>query len=160
GIVIDDIPFGVSGGGQAGNLPELDPGDLQRVEVLRGPQGTTYGAGSMGGLVKYVTTEPSPDKLTGRLQTGTSYGHNGSTPGLHLRGSVNIPVTSELAVRASGLVRDEPGYIDNPIAGIEGIDQSRTFGGRIAAMWKPSHDTSLSVSALYQDFKRNGLDEE
>jgi iron complex outermembrane recepter protein len=160
GVVIDDIPFGLSGGAQAGIIPEIDPGDLARIEVLRGPQGSLYGAGSMGGLLKYATADPSGDRITGRLQTGTSHTYNGSAPGLNLRGSINLPVSKTLAMRANGFVRQDSGYIDNPVRGLDGVNQSRVFGGRISARWQPSRETSLLVGALYQDFKRNGLDEE
>jgi len=53
-------------------LPELDPGDLARVEVLRGPQGTLYGSDSMGGLVKFVTVAPSTDAFSGQVSAGTN----------------------------------------------------------------------------------------
>src|SRR4029078_2410442 len=68
GIYIDDSPFGASGGFGAFTIPDLDPQDLARVEVLRGPQGTLYGAGSLGGLLKYVTAMPDPPKFSGRLE--------------------------------------------------------------------------------------------
>jgi len=58
GVTVDDVPFGGSGGGDQ-LVPDFDPGDLARIEVLRGPQGTLYGASSLGGLVKFVTVDPS-----------------------------------------------------------------------------------------------------
>jgi iron complex outermembrane receptor protein len=60
-------------------VPHLDPGELQRVEVLRDPQGTLYGASSMGGLLKFVTANPSTDGLSGRLQAGASSVSHGVT---------------------------------------------------------------------------------
>jgi outer membrane cobalamin receptor len=65
GITVDGIAFGPStsiGGGFS--APDLDPSDLARIEILRGPQGTLYGASSMGGLVNYVTVDPSPSAST------------------------------------------------------------------------------------------------
>ncbi len=160
GVVIDDIPFGLSGGSQTGVIPEIDPGDLARIEVLRGPQGSLYGAGSMGGLVKYVTADPTSDKLSGHVEAGTNDVHNGSAPGLNLRGAFNVPVDQTFALRASGFVRQDAGYIDNPVRRVDGINESRMFGGRVSALWRPARNTSLNVGAIYQDFKRNGLDEE
>ncbi len=67
---IDDSPFGTTTANALGSFStlDLDPGTLQRVEVLRGPQGTLYGASAMGGLIKYVTTPPSLDKFGGRVE--------------------------------------------------------------------------------------------
>src|ERR1700722_7920152 len=88
GILIDDAPFGGSVGlGSAGLVPDIDPGDLARVEVLRGPQGTLYGASSMGGLIKFVTKDPSPTDYGGPPGTGFYEGQNGAQPGFYLRGS-------------------------------------------------------------------------
>ena len=69
GVTVDDVPYGSStsnGGGAV--VPDIDPGDLARVEVLRGPQGTLYGANSMGGLLKFVTVDPSTDAVSGHVQ--------------------------------------------------------------------------------------------
>ncbi len=74
GILVDDVPYGSStslGGGY--QAPDLDPGDLARVEVLRGPQGTLYGASSLGGLIKYVTIDPSTDSLGGPCAGGREH---------------------------------------------------------------------------------------
>ena len=103
GIVIDDVPFGGStalGGGQV--MPDIDPGDLARVEVLRGPQGTLYGASSMGGLIKFVTVDPSTDALSGRVQAGVSEVHNAGQAGYNVRGSLNVPINNTLAMSVSG----------------------------------------------------------
>jgi iron complex outermembrane receptor protein len=72
GIVVDDAPFGSTRSMAGSFAPDIDPGDLARVEVLRGPQGTLYGASSLGGLVKFVTVDPSPDALSGRVQADTN----------------------------------------------------------------------------------------
>ena len=68
GITIDDVPFGSSVAVGYGDqlIPDLDPADLSRVEVLRGPQGNLYGASSLGGLVKFVTSDPSLTTFGGR----------------------------------------------------------------------------------------------
>ena len=82
GVIVDDVPFGSPINYEAGNLvPDLDPGDLARIEVLRGPQGTLYGANSMGGLIKFVTKDPSTDAYSGRAEVGTYNVYNGTEPG-------------------------------------------------------------------------------
>jgi iron complex outermembrane receptor protein len=159
GITVDDVPYG-SSTNLAGNVvPDIDPSDLARVEVLRGPQGALYGASSMGGLLKFVTVDPSPDKVSGRAAVGTIGVHNGAALGYNARAGVNIPVTSTLAIRASGFMREDPGYIDNPVLGIEGVNEAHVGGGRLAALWEPSQLFSVRLSALYQRFKGDGTND-
>lgn len=152
GISIDDVPFGAStnsGGGVT--VPDFDPGDLARVEVLRGPQGTLYGASSLGGLLKFVTVDPSTSSFGGRMEAGTSSVHNGADLGYNFRGAVNVPLDDTLAIRASAFTHRDAGYIDNPVLRIDGINQQYVRGGRLAALWRPSDEFSLKMSALYQD---------
>jgi iron complex outermembrane receptor protein len=162
GVLVDDVPFMGSvgqGGTQGVNVPDFDPGDLARVEVLRGPQGTLYGASSMGGLIKYVTRDPSTDGYSGRVEAGTSSVYNGAQPGFNVRASANIPLGETLAMRASAFQRQDPGYIDNPATHVDGINVEQVYGGRISALWRPSEAASLKLSALYQYAHRDGLNE-
>lgn len=154
GFVVDDIPFGASSMWMS--APEIDPNELASVEVLRGPQGTLYGANSMGGLVKYVTVDPSTDRVTGRAQVGLSSVHNGDDLGLNVRGAVNIPLSDTLAVRASGFKRRDPGYIDNPVRNEKGINEANASGGRFSALWRPSEAFSLKLGALVQNWSAEG----
>jgi outer membrane receptor protein involved in Fe transport len=160
GVAIDDVPFGAStdltGGGY---VPDLDPGDLARVEVLRGPQGTLYGANSMGGLVKYVTVEPTFDRYSGRIEVGTNSVYNGDSLGYTLRGSANLPLGRTWALRASGYSRLDPGYVDNPIRHVDGLNRAMAHGGLLTALWRPSQKTSLRLSAMYQHADSDGAPE-
>src|SRR5258707_15684314 len=82
GLTVDDVPYGASTNNGGGLLvPDFDPGDLAQVEVLRGPQGTLYGASSLGGLIKFVTRDPSTDGVSGRVEAGLSSVHNGTGVG-------------------------------------------------------------------------------
>jgi len=156
GITIDDVPFG-SSSGLVGNLvPDIDPGDLARVEVLRGPQGTLYGASSLGGLLKFVTIDPSTDRISGHVDAGTNSVYNGNGLGYNFRAGINIPLSDTFAVRASAFTRQDPGYIDNPVLGTEGINEAHARGGRLSALWKQSGTFSLKLSAMYQDITGNG----
>lgn len=151
GIIVDDLPFGsVTETGGGAFVPDLDPGDLRRVEVLRGPQGTLYGANSLGGLIKYVTIDPDTRATSGRLQAGASTVHNGGQLGYQLRGSINLPVNETIAVRASGFTRLDPGYIDQPLNDVEGVNKGRAEGGRVSALYRPSDAFSLKLTALLQ----------
>jgi iron complex outermembrane receptor protein len=157
GIVVDDVPYGSStvlGGGFL--APDFDPSDLARVEVLRGPQGTLYGANSLGGLVKYVTIDPSTDRVSGLLEAGTSRVFNGEEYGYNYRGSINVPLSDTVAIRASGFARRDPGYIDNVLTGQSGINRTTVDGGRLSALWRPSQDFSMKVSALLQNSNADG----
>jgi len=157
GIMIDDVPFGSSTAiGYGAVIPDLDPADLTRIEVLRGPQGTLYGASSLGGLIKFVTADPSTDALTGHLEAGTSGVQNGSDMGYSFRGSANIPVSSDLALRASAFTRLDPGYIDNIVTQRDGVNEQRVSGGRLSGLWSPLEDVSVKLSALYQDSRSDG----
>jgi iron complex outermembrane receptor protein len=156
-ILVDDVAFGASTNSLSSNLvPDIDPGDLARVEVLRGPQGTLYGASSMGGLIKFVTKDPSPSEYSGRLETGFNEVHHGAEPGFNLRGSANIPLGEDAAIRVSGFERQDAGYIDNVVNNEKGVNQANAYGARVALLWQPRSDFSLKISALYQNIKSNG----
>ena len=159
GIAVDDVPYGSStaigaGGGMV--VADIDPADLARIEVLRGPQGTLYGASSMGGLIKYVTLDPSTDATTGRLEANMNGVVNGAELGYGVRGSVNLPLSDSLAIRASAFTREDPGYIDNVQTGQTGINEDHVSGGRVAALWRPASTISLKLSALYQEARSDG----
>jgi len=155
GILVDDVPFG-GPGVQSAAIPEIDPGDLARIEVLRGPQGTLYGADSMGGLVKFVTMNPSTSGYSGRFEAGTSWVQNGAEPGFNLRGAANVPLGSTFAVRMSGFQRHDAGYIDNVASNQSGINEAQASGGRLSALWQPSEIFSAKLNALYQRYKTTG----
>jgi len=144
-VTVDDVPF--STGTNA--VPDFDPGDLARVEVLRGPQGALYGSSGMGGLVKFVTVDPSTKAFTGRVEAGADSVRNGDSLGHTVRGSFNVPLNDVLALRASAFTRKDPGYLDNPVLHLNGVNEERVSGGHVALLWKPSESFSAKLSALY-----------
>jgi len=157
GIVLDDVPYGATiNPGYAPYAPDLDPGDLARIEVLRGPQGTLYGASSLGGLLKYVTVDPSTADVSGRLQVGSNHIAGGDGLGYSVRGSANVPLSEELAIRVSGFSRLDPGYIDNVRTGQDGVNEVRSEGGRLSALWQPSERFSVKFNALIQKLRPHG----
>jgi outer membrane receptor protein involved in Fe transport len=159
-IVVDDVPFGMSIDGAGGNVvPDIDPSDLERIEVLRGPQGALFGANSMGGVVKFVTKDPSTEGYSGRAEAGLSSVRNGAEPGFNVRGAANIPLSDALAIRASGYTREDAGYIDNPVTGEEGVNDARSKGGQLTALWRPTETVSLRLGAMYQQYKADGVSE-
>jgi outer membrane receptor protein involved in Fe transport len=158
GVTIDDIPFGASQAYGFGDrlYPDLDPADLARIEVLRGPQGTLYGASSLGGLLKYVTADPSLTALTGYARLDVNGVDHGGT-GYGVRGTVSVPlITDTLAFSVGEFKRRDAGFIDNPILGTTDVNSRDVKGGRIALLWKPSEDVSLKIGVLTQDTTANG----
>lgn len=160
GVMVDDLPFGATIFRGGGNIaPDIDPSDLQRVEVLRGPQGTLYGVSSLGGLIKYVTVDPSTRGVSGSIQTGITSVEGGDDLGYNLRGSLNLPLSPTLALRASAYTRSTPGYIDNPAANLEDVNRETSAGGRLTLLWRPLDALSVKLSALYQSRDTNGANQ-
>jgi iron complex outermembrane receptor protein len=160
GVVIDDVPFGGSTGvSYASRIqPDLDPAMLQQIEVLRGPQGTLYGASSIGGLLKYVTKDPSSAGLSGTLQSDVNTVSHGGI-GYGVRGSINVPVTDSLAILAGAFSRRDAGYIDNVTTGKNNVNSVNAKGGQVIALWRPQEGVSLKLSALLQNTDGNGSSE-
>lgn len=158
GIVVDDVPYGgtISGGGGL-VVPDIDPSELERIEVLRGPQGTLYGAASLGGLFKLVTIDPSPDWVSGQVQAGITEIKNGGKLGYVTRGSVNVPLADTVAVRASGFLRRDPGYVDDRTRGIGGVNEADAIGGRVSLLWLANEAVTVKLSALFQKIEGDGL---
>ncbi|NIJ15917.1 TonB-dependent receptor [Sphingobium vermicomposti] len=153
GVTIDDVPYGsASSAGYGDQLTaDLDPSDLDRIEVLKGPQGTLYGASALGGLLKYVTTDPNTQEFSGRVQADASTVAHGEE-GFALRGAVNIPlIADELALRVSGFYRNDPGYIDNVLTGERNTNDGHAEGGRVSLLWKPSPAVQVKLNALLQN---------
>src|SRR5581483_11991118 len=145
-VLLDDVPI-------SGATPNIDPGNLASVEILRGPQGTLYGASGLGGVLKFVTSRGSTDALSGRFEAGADTVHYGYDLGYNVRGSANIPLTQDLAVRVSSFWRQDAGYIDNPFIHVNGINRDAAEGGTLAALWSPADNFSLKVNYLYQQIQ-------
>ncbi|MDY6922377.1 MAG: TonB-dependent receptor [Pseudomonadota bacterium] len=147
---VDETPYGSATSLANGAIltPDIDPFDLERIEILRGPQGTLYGANSLGGLVKYVTVAPDPDGFHSAFEAGVEHVEAGDT-GWSARGAVNIPLADDLAMRISGVHRQEPGYIDDPRRG-DGVNDGVTEGGRVSVLYRPTDLLSVRGSAVRQ----------
>lgn len=148
---IDDTPYTTEGpfanGGSA--TPNLDTYDLQRVEFLRGPQGTLYGTNALGGLVKYVTNAPDPSGFAASAQGGLSSVEHGGT-GYDLHGMVNVPLADDTALRVVGYDNLYPGFIDDPSRGAKDINEVRIAGVRASLLYAPTEDFSIRLNAIYQ----------
>jgi outer membrane receptor protein involved in Fe transport len=156
---INDAPYGSSTVYAGGGLltPDLDPADLERIEVLRGPQGTLYGANSLGGLVKFVTVPPDATRTFGYVSTGYSSVKGGGS-GFNERAMFNLPLIADtLALRINAYDRKDPGYIDNVATGQSKVNEATVRGGRAEMRWTPTDKVSVSLSALAQNLSSDGL---
>jgi iron complex outermembrane recepter protein len=149
---LDDSPFGTTTANALGSFStlDLDPATIQRVEVLRGPQGTLYGASAMGGLIKYVTIPPNLTEYGGRVElTGSTVDPGGQ--GFGARAMLTGPlVTDKLGFTVNAFYRLDPGYIDNPHLGKTNLNTTGIDGARIALLWRPVDKLSIDFSALFQ----------
>jgi outer membrane receptor protein involved in Fe transport len=151
GMYLDQSPLGSSGIYQAANFFSLDllPYDIERIEVLRGPQGTLYGAGAMGGLIKYVTVAPDPGSKEFRVGGGLSTVSDSGDTGWNVRFGGNVPLSDSVALRFSYARNDLPGYIDNSVTGEEDINGGSQTSARAALRWQ-SDTASFDLVAMRQ----------
>lgn len=153
GVLVDDVPFGSTTSYGQPPFPDLDPGVLDHIEVLRGPQGTLYGASSLGGLIKFVTRDPDPNAWFGNVEVGPSFVRGGGD-GWNVRASLNIPIMSDrVALLLGGFYRDDPGWITNifPTATQRNdTNAAETRGGSAKLLIKPVDDLTITFSALAQ----------
>jgi iron complex outermembrane recepter protein len=160
GIYIDDTPIQIRG--LAFNPDDTLPKsfDVDRVEVLRGPQGTLFGAGSEGGTVRYITTPPSLDKTSIYARSELSFTQGGDPSyeaGIAAGGPI---IDGTLAARATVWYRRDGGWIDlvdptatDPQSAV--VDKNANYGEttllRLAALWKPLDQWSVTPSIFYQN---------
>ena len=158
GVVVDGAPIGSSSAFAAGgsNAFDLDPSDIQRVEVLRGPQGTLYGASTLGGLVSYVTRRPSLSSIGGSLGSEVATTDGGDMSWL-VRGAVDLPlVADQLAIRASGFYDHRGGFIDNRTVGGDNLNDTTRRGARVALFARPTEWLDFNLWYGRQELEVDG----
>ena len=160
GIYLDDTPIQMRA--LAFNPDEALPQsfDLDRVEVLRGPQGTLFGAGSEGGTVRYITTQPSLTKTSIYSRNEISYTEGGE-PSYETGVAGGTPIIDgTLGVRVSAWYRYDGGYINriDPVS-LQTVQTNANFAQtklfRMAAIWAPSDNWKITPSYYYQDRYEN-----
>lgn len=150
---LDDVPLSADT-----PQPDIRLYDLERVEILRGPQGTLYGSGSMGGTVRNISRKPNLDEVDGYVEaTGSQTRHAGEL-NTAIQGAVSIPlVNGVFGLRISGYDEHNAGFIDNVVLGREDNNDLDVWGGRITALLKPSDGFSMQLMYLHQDMKADDL---
>ncbi|WP_028917994.1 TonB-dependent receptor [Pseudoxanthomonas sp. J35] len=141
-IYIDELPISANG-----NSTVLDPSlyDVERIEFLRGPQGTLFGSGSLAGALRILTHAPDPNAFDASFLADV-----GMTASSSLRqrynAMVNIPLAQDtLALRVVGFSRNEDGYVDNLGTGIKDSNVLKAWGGRATLLWEPTDRFSAQV---------------
>jgi outer membrane receptor protein involved in Fe transport len=153
GLYLDDIdildPF----------FPRITPNprmfDVDRVEVLRGPQGTLFGSGALGGAIRIIANKPDAGRFAmATEETATST--QGGRLGYAFDGMVNIPLAPDrLALRVVGYYEFDGGYVDNIATQETNTNHAVSRGGRIELKWTPGPAFSLSATALFQNDRPN-----
>lgn len=156
---LNETPLDIRTDGYAG-APDIDFFDVDRVEVLRGPQGTLYGSSSMGGALRVLTAQPDPTALSVNAQLGGSNMEGGGA-GYSAKSAVNLPVTANAAIRLVGTYEHIPGYINRAAPDDYGAAQPASSlvarrtndvdleGGRFIGNWKPTDTLSITTSLVF-----------
>src|SRR5215204_189616 len=130
--------------------PDFDLFDLNRVETLRGPQGTLFGSGSVGGTLRYITNQPRLGVTEGAFEANINTVDEGDW-GNHLKAAMNLPLGETAAIRAVGYFTKYAGFIDalGP-AGGSNVNDGTRIGGRISLLWEPVEQLSITPRVVYQ----------
>lgn len=130
--------------------PDLRLSDIDKVEVLEGPQGALYGAGSLGGIVRIVPRAPIQDTVSGSYQVGGALTQHGDVGG-DASATVNLPIAGEVvALRVTADAAWEGGYIDKPFVGKRDVNGTRILGGRAILRIEPLPDLTLDLIGFGQ----------
>jgi outer membrane receptor protein involved in Fe transport len=181
GFYLDNVPLSGPANGQNGHVV-IDPDlyDLNRIELLRGPQGTLFGSGSMGGTVRLITNQPDPSAYHASAEStlsgtdGGSFNHNNNI-------MANIPlVKDKLALRVVGSENYTSGWIDrivaNPFPQVDstgtvrgnvgaapiakqypGSNAYQLYSARISLLWQPTPDLTITPAFFFESSKQNGV---
>jgi iron complex outermembrane recepter protein len=154
GIYLDESPISI-----ALFTPDLDLYDLDRIEVLRGPQGTLFGAGSSSGTVRYITAQPDIGNSGGSVDFTLS-GVTDGEMGNDLRGAFNMPLGEKAAMRAVAYRSELAGFIDSYYPGrgvLEDVNSGTRTGGRLAFRFEPTDNFTITPRIVYQKLDTDGF---
>jgi iron complex outermembrane recepter protein len=156
-LLYDDMPIDPVGqGGGASNLRVVD---IERVEVLRGPQGTLFGSGSLAGALRYITNKPDLSQFSGSMEVTGAETKTGA-PSFSGYAVLNAPIIqNELGIRLVAYDYDDGGWIANLLTGQANSNPTKTDGARLAIAAKPTDQFSANLTLTYQDSRDyNGED--
>ena len=153
GVYLDESPISV-----ALFTPDLDLFDLERMEILRGPQGTLFGAGSSSGTLRYITAQPKVGRFEGSAEATLTDGTGADTGG-SIKGMLNAPFGETAALRIAAYYDEIPGFIDavQPDLSVkENVDSGSKYGARVAVLFKPTDALSITPRIVYQKLETDG----
>ncbi|MGE4408962.1 MAG: TonB-dependent receptor [Sphingobium sp.] len=154
GLYYDETPISNSAGvssDSGGSTPNFDLYDAERVEVLRGPQGTLYGSSSMGGAVRLILAKPDLAQLKGSFNAKVM-SVDGGDLGAEGQGMINIPIVDgRLGVRVVGFYKNRPGYVDNIALDRSNLNGIDSYGGRVLVRFKPTDNFTLDGMVSLQN---------
>ena len=154
GVYLDESPISV-----ALFTPDLELFDLDRFEVLRGPQGTLFGAGSEAGTVRYITRQPQLGRFEAFTDGAVEDVETGGLGGL-ARGALNVPFGDTAAVRLVVYYHHLPGFIDaiEPGGSVDkDVNDGDRVGARLSVLWRPTDSLSITPRVVYQNTTTNGF---
>lgn len=150
GSYLDDTPVNYNAPD-----PDLRLVDVERIEVVRGPQGALYGSGSLSGVYRIVTRKPNLSELEAGLE-GQIAQTKGGSPSQELEGYLNAPLAKDrLAIRLVGYHDLEGGYIDNPSLRLSNVDRTTRDGGRFAVRLQPDDAWQADLAVISQRLRSN-----
>lgn len=148
GYYIDDAPITADQWGQ----PDTKVFDVDRVEVLRGPQGTLFGEGSIGGTIRILNNQPVMDEFEGEVQADVYSTAHGGSLSFGTDFMLNLPVVSDTwALRLVGSYRDEAGYIDNTFLGKDDVNTEEAKALRLMSRWTPTDKLTVDAAIHYNE---------
>lgn len=160
GIYLDNVSLTSPGGtnNENNSSPDLNLFDLERIEVLKGPQGTLYGAGSMGGTIRFITKEPKLGTTEGEVQARLSSTKSGD---ISYSGDavVNLPIADSMAIRLVGTYRKTGGYIDNvsPDFSKKNYNDDTSWLVRASLLYQPADTVDILLKYVHRDADVHGL---
>ena len=155
GIYLDETPVSLSL-----FTPDFDLFDLNRVETLRGPQGTLFGAGSVGGTIRYITNQPKLETIEGQVEAGVNVAKGGDI-GYDAKGALNLPMGSVGAIRGVAYYSHFPGFINSvgPYSK-KNVNDGERYGGRLSMLLEPTPDIKITPRVVWQRATANGFNRE
>ena len=146
GLYIDDVPVGSR---RFNPNPRLY--DIDRVEVLRGPQGTLFGEGSIGGTIRWIPKKPDLSELGASFEVGASDTEKGSGA-YEVAAVANIPLLrDQLGVRIAAYSLEESGFVDNPTLGLNDVNEAQVDGARLTLKYEPTQAFTLGLMYFRQE---------
>ena len=163
GVYFDDIVLtGNNRQDGGGRQPDVRLVDMERIEVLKGPQGTLYGSSSMSGTIRMITNKPDASKFAGAVNANLENTRNASGETYSIDAMLNVPIVKDkVAFRLVGYTTEEAGWIDDNIGygvkrSVHGANETEVSGGRAALRWQVTDDVRVDALWIRQDTDTDG----